>query len=826
MSRFFQNDSDSDTSSSSSSSGSSTDSSLLSEDERPTKITPTASKAHTRRVLLSDSEDESSGPKRVVRSARDKRTEELRSTVRLIDNAKKINDWVSLTTHFDKLTKSIQKAGKDLLINGSLPTFILRCLVQLEDYLKSSMDREKTAKRKMNASNAKAMNIMKQRLRKYTKTVESQLSAYREKPAPTTREVPTSTEQAPSTLTAVTDVQDGFTEVGKGGKAMTYKPELILKYLREVHEARGKKNTDKASQVKILQELRAIAVAPYHRIVTLLSLISAQFDLYAPSFSSGYMSIDVWKQTQEEVLELLRVLEKYADTMVVRPDADEEPLTPEEESGKVEVIRPQIRGSVASFIYRLDDEFTRSLQQIDPHSVEYIDRLRDERSLYATLVKAQAYFHRCGLKDSEASTVLRRLEHIYFKPDAVIIALGKELEEESETQPDALIHNLATQLYQSDAPVIRARAILCHIYHHALQDRYHVARDMLLMSHLQDSIHQAEPLIQIHYNRALVQLGLCAFRAGMIREAHGALHELVQTGRVRELLAQGPPQPRYNAPPISPEQERAERALLLPFHMHIHLELLEAVYLVSSMLLEVPNMASVRAAQASGTWTLEMRKRVISKTFRRMLDYHERQAFTGPPENTRDHIMAASKALSHGDWLRSVELLEDIRVWDLLPGGGNGIKEMLKKCVQEEGLRTYIFTNAPHYTSLSLAQLAGMFGFETETQVTQIVARMIYSEEVRASVDAAKGLLLLGAEIHVSPLQVSALAYAERVGTLVDSNERILDARIGGDGGRGGDRKDGGQHHRSGQQRSGRSGRGRGRGGKQGGGSRQRSIRT
>lgn len=451
----------------------------------------------------------------------------------------------------------------------------------------------------------------------------------KKKPAPTTREVPTSTEQAPSTLTAVTDVQDGFTEVGKGGKAMTYKPELILKYLREVHEARGKKNTDKASQVKILQELRAIAVAPYHRIVTLLSLISAQFDLYAPSFSSGYMSIDVWKQTQEEVLELLRVLEKYADTMVVRPDADEEPLTPEEESGKVEVIRPQIRGSVASFIYRLDDEFTRSLQQIDPHSVEYIDRLRDERSLYATLVKAQAYFHRCGLKDSEASTVLRRLEHIYFKPDAVIIALGKELEEESETQPDALIHNLATQLYQSDAPVIRARAILCHIYHHALQDRYHVARDMLLMSHLQDSIHQAEPLIQIHYNRALVQLGLCAFRAGMIREAHGALHELVQTGRVRELLAQGPPQPRYNAPPISPEQERAERALLLPFHMHIHLELLEAVYLVSSMLLEVPNMASVRAAQASGTWTLEMRKRVISKTFRRMLDYHERQAFTG-----------------------------------------------------------------------------------------------------------------------------------------------------------------------------------------------------
>ena len=53
--------------------------------------------------------------------------------------------------------------------------------------------------------------------------------------------------------------------------------------------------------------------------------------------------------------------------------------------------------------------------------------------------------------------------------------------------------------------------MLCHVYHHAFHNDFHTARDMLLMSHLQESVHGADVGTQILYNRAVVQLGLSAF---------------------------------------------------------------------------------------------------------------------------------------------------------------------------------------------------------------------------------------------------------------------------------------------------------------------------
>ena len=44
---------------------------------------------------------------------------------------------------------------------------------------------------------------------------------------------------------------------------------------------------------------------------------------------------------------------------------------------------------------------------------------------------------------------------------------------------------------------IRTRAMLCHIYHHSIHDRWYQARDLMLMSHLQEAIQFADVLTMV-----------------------------------------------------------------------------------------------------------------------------------------------------------------------------------------------------------------------------------------------------------------------------------------------------------------------------------------
>lgn len=169
---------------------------------------------------------------------------------------------------------------------------------------------------------------------------------------------------------------------------------------------------------------------------------------------------------------------------------------------------------------------------------------------------------------------------------------------------------------------------------------------------------------------------------------------------------------------------------------------------------------------------------MLSRHFRKHSDAYERQAFLGPPENTRDHVMAASRSLAAGDWAACYELLAGLPVWQLVAGADSAekIKAVLKEQIREAALRTFMFAYSPHYETISLKFLCDKFDLPSQ-QVHSLVSKMMIGRELSAVWDGLTTIKIN--RVENSRLQTLALNYCEKVAQLVDSNEKLLDARSG-----------------------------------------------
>jgi len=311
---------------------------------------------------------------------------------------------------------------------GNTPKLYIKAIAELEDFMNETIAKQKVSTKKMNATNARGLNAVKQRIKKNNKDYQKDIDAYKaDKDAfmeSDEEEIVVPKTKKPKSATGVPEVafdddNEGFSIMGKGGRALQFTPESILKHLRTIMESRGKKNTDRTEQIKIMEKLYEVATTPYQRVRVLLTLISTRFDL-----STGvqtFMSQDQWKAAEQEFGTLLKVLESNKELVVVENaeewEDDEKPPTIVEGGDKF-----KIPGSIVSYVERLDDELTRSLQHIDPHTAEYIDRLSDEGALYNNIVRTLLYTE--GLRKDESlqvaqenlnRIVMRRLEHVYFK---------------------------------------------------------------------------------------------------------------------------------------------------------------------------------------------------------------------------------------------------------------------------------------------------------------------------------------------------------------------------------------------------------------------------
>ncbi|XP_075238234.1 eukaryotic translation initiation factor 3 subunit c [Lycorma delicatula] len=816
--------------------------------------------------------DEEEDTKRVVRSAKEKRYEDLTNTIKQIRNFKKIKDMSSMLSSFEDLTRAYTKAlpviNKEE--NGVTPRFYLRCLVELDDFIAEVWE-DREGRKNMSKNNSKSLTSLRQKLRKYNKEFEKDIARFRESPdvgdedednlkkaeedsdneAPSVMQFKKSGSESSAPDSKVikgssmggddddegsdssidwdmdsdssssdseddgqcTTLRDRFLKKttdkddddkrerkkdrkekerkkrrdeddddGEGvwipvtsGGSLSEKPKmfpkdaevdtnLVVKKLSEIVAARGKKRTDRREQIDLLHELQSIADQHHLGIAVAikikLAIISSIFD-YNPKVSDA-MKPEYWAKLLDRISETLDMLLATSDIVIG------EHITEEMESLDKPPYR--LRGCVLTVVERLDEEFTKLLKECDPHSNEYVMRLTDEKKVSNIIDKVQEFLEHQGVPSELCGIYMRKIEHLYYKFDPLVLKQKKGEIPSTEITSVQVMDKLCKFIYDKDVTDrLRTRAILSHVYHHALHDNWFQARDLILMSHLQEAIQHSDPATQILYNRTMAHLGLCAFRHANIKDAHNCLVDLMMTGKVKELLAQGLlPQRQHER---SKEQEKVEKQRQMPFHMHINLELLECVYLVSAMLIEIPYMAAHE---------FDARRRMISKTFYQQLRSSERQSLVGPPESMREHVVAASKAMRNGNWSICRDLIindkMNAKVWDLFYESDK-VRAMLARLIKEESLRTYLFTYSHVYASISMATLAEMFELDKPI-VHSIISKMIINEELMASLDDPTQTVVMHRS-EPSRLQALALQLADKVNNFVDSNERIFEMKQG-----------------------------------------------
>jgi translation initiation factor 3 subunit C len=159
--------------------------------------------------------------------------------------------------------------------------------------------------------------------------------------------------------------------------------EILEKKVSELITSRGRKGTDPRTVVYQLEVLSKAAryFGPRKEIPVLMHLISSMFDVNRTL--DDYMDLRTWRTCRQCLLRIVSILEQHKS--LVLSVITSEDITDLVMSGKqqtdffkkdaaaedAKASNPnelKLAGSLENYLIRLEDEYTKSLQQINPHT--------------------------------------------------------------------------------------------------------------------------------------------------------------------------------------------------------------------------------------------------------------------------------------------------------------------------------------------------------------------------------------------------------------------------------------------------------------------------
>jgi translation initiation factor 3 subunit C len=726
----------------------------------------------------SDEEEE----KRVVRSFRDKRWAVMGDICKNLKNHARIGDFVSLVTDYDRLVAEIVKS-KAIVEAEGLPAFFTRNLVRIEDAVAAV---SKDEAKKLNTKSSKALNKLKQLIKKDNKLYEAEIEAFRKNPVlseESSEESEAAEESSSDEWGSGSDSEEAesddvrdpnnrraFWELKEEKKEekpaesmpkiprkpnkesdslnlreapkVEYNSYVILAKLKEIQELRGRRAAVPRTLVESLKEMLEHNTEAELEADILSLLVNFEFES-SKNTSVVHMERPLWLDTIAHLERLFQLFKKSPGVF-----KHGERLT-------------NLRYSLAQFLERLNDELKKALKNVDSQSAEYVERLQDLLVLSSLANQSMEFYETDNL--NLARVALLRLEHLHYLHDDFLDTLKRNYSG-GETglyfqveDSQATVADLSAKVYTSADEKMKLQALLMQVYHHALHSRYLQARELLALRNPSESLLN-DTHLQVLFNRTVVQMGLSAFANGLIQDAFNWLNDIVSSYRVDELLAQS-----VSRKERTPGQERDDRKRQVPYHMQIKSNIVEAVYFICAILLDIPQMAMN---------PLDPHKHTHSKYLKRVLDSSEKTLLVGPPESVKDYIVAAAESLKQGSWMATCEALMKLDIWRFVPSA-SVVKERLVKKVKESALITYILSYADAYESFSQAQLSLLFDLP-KSEVFSLVSRLISIGQLKASWEG--NVIVLDCDAP-SKLQFVSNQLTERLTQCTEANEKLMEFR-------------------------------------------------